>query len=423
MVNIAFTDDASSRKVTRFLFWLEIGAMIVVLGLILLQAYSLAFFLSFLTLLAFLAILAWLYFRYQRHPLVKEKNQLNRQALELENQVRAASQRIQAAQQKQEELKQAEQKELEVTLLTLQKTYIEKGLASHLIKDASIPGIGPKLKERLAEHHVLSAAQVNERVAQIPGMGKAKQLVLHSWRNIVNVRLNATKPARLSDEERAEINRKYQSLHAQSVAAQEEAEREQKSLSAELNSIQPRLKQLMPLTFIAYLSKSLASRGFMAVTLASLMLIGQLVSSVSATTSSLIASIPTATGTATSTLTPTVTFTPTIPFTPTITDTPTITFTPTITSTPTITNTPTATFTPLPTRTPLPTQTPIRPPTLAPAAGPCSCGGNLYNCSKADFSSKGAAQGCYNYCVSIGAGDVHSLDSDGDGLACESGLK
>ena len=68
-----------------------------------------------------------------------------------------------------------------------------------------------------------------------------------------------------------------------------------------------------------------------------------------------------------------------------------------------------------------PTLAPL--PTQAPSGGstgnaPCSCSGNLYNCS--DFSSHASAQACYNYCKSIGRGDVHRLDGDNDGSACES---
>ncbi len=47
----------------------------------------------------------------------------------------------------------------------------------------------------------------------------------------------------------------------------------------------------------------------------------------------------------------------------------------------------------------------------------CACTGNLYNCS--DFSSRAEAQACYDYCISIGAGDVHKLDGNNNGLACE----
>ena len=49
----------------------------------------------------------------------------------------------------------------------------------------------------------------------------------------------------------------------------------------------------------------------------------------------------------------------------------------------------------------------------------CDCSGDLYNC--ADFTTTSAAQSCYDYCISQGKGDVHRLDADKDGLACESG--
>jgi endonuclease YncB( thermonuclease family) len=48
----------------------------------------------------------------------------------------------------------------------------------------------------------------------------------------------------------------------------------------------------------------------------------------------------------------------------------------------------------------------------------CSCSYNQYNCS--DFSSHSQAQACYEYCISLGAGDVHRLDGDSNGSACES---
>lgn len=61
--------------------------------------------------------------------------------------------------------------------------------------------------------------------------------------------------------------------------------------------------------------------------------------------------------------------------------------------------------------TPVPTAT-------TPPAGPCACYANLYNCS--DFGTQAGAQACFAWCVGQGAGDVHQLDSDGDGVACES---
>lgn len=54
----------------------------------------------------------------------------------------------------------------------------------------------------------------------------------------------------------------------------------------------------------------------------------------------------------------------------------------------------------------------------ADAAAPCACTGNLYNCG--EFATQAAAQGCFDWCMQEVGMDVHRLDSDGDGIACES---
>jgi len=48
----------------------------------------------------------------------------------------------------------------------------------------------------------------------------------------------------------------------------------------------------------------------------------------------------------------------------------------------------------------------------------CQCDADLYNCS--DFSTQAEAQECYEFCLDQGAGDIHKLDYDDDGIACES---
>jgi micrococcal nuclease len=72
-----------------------------------------------------------------------------------------------------------------------------------------------------------------------------------------------------------------------------------------------------------------------------------------------------------------------------------------------------------PTSTVLPgTPTPTaRPASTQPGTGVCSCDYNQYNC--ANFASRSEAQSCFDHCVEQGAGDVHLLDSNGNGLACE----
>ena len=47
----------------------------------------------------------------------------------------------------------------------------------------------------------------------------------------------------------------------------------------------------------------------------------------------------------------------------------------------------------------------------------CDCAADLYACE--DFPSYTAAQKCYDFCLREVAEDVHGLDEDTDGVACE----
>lgn len=52
------------------------------------------------------------------------------------------------------------------------------------------------------------------------------------------------------------------------------------------------------------------------------------------------------------------------------------------------------------------------------SGGVCLCSSDSYACK--DFSTHKAAQACFDYCVSQGRGDIHRLDGNNDGNACES---
>lgn len=92
-------------------------------------------------------------------------------------------------------------------------------------------------------------------------------------------------------------------------------------------------------------------------------------------------------------------------------------------STPFVYNTPTMLppVTLAPSFTPIPTDTPFlllatQPSTSGGAV--CSCAGDTLNCS--NFQTRASAQACFNYCITQGAGNIHKLDQDNDGNACES---
>ena len=48
------------------------------------------------------------------------------------------------------------------------------------------------------------------------------------------------------------------------------------------------------------------------------------------------------------------------------------------------------------------------------AGAVCDCSSNRYDCN--DFSGHTAAQACYDYCISLGKGDIHQLDGDKNGI-------
>lgn len=69
-----------------------------------------------------------------------------------------------------------------------------------------------------------------------------------------------------------------------------------------------------------------------------------------------------------------------------------------------------------------PTPVPYRPPAQQYSPPPsysqsCSCNYNRYNCS--DFSTQRSAQACMQTCYASVGYDIHWLDNDNDGIACE----
>jgi hypothetical protein len=411
MSNLSFEDDALSRKVTRVFLLLQIAGMTIVVILSFLDLFLFALAISYFTFFIFIAIVLWLYSRYHEIPLVREKRELERLFHRFQKRIQAEEGVIQAAITERTRLFHAEKEEIHWTLRALQKDYIERELARASLQVAPIPGIGPKLKERLAEYGVESAAQITEKIADIPGFEEAKRLALISWRSSVLAALEDLTPQALPEEQLESIQGMYHALHNTNNAAERKARASKQILEHELISFKPRLQELAPLTFVNYLSKSLASHGIVAALIAFVLIVTQVMSSVSATAStaaSMIASIPTATTTVTPIPTATLTLAPTFTLTP------TITHTPTMTSTPSVTHTPLATFTLRPSSTPSLVATPTggsgngnchpayRSVCIPPPPPDLDCGDVPYD----NFE--------------VLPPDPHNFDREGDGLGCES---
>jgi ABC-type multidrug transport system fused ATPase/permease subunit len=424
MSNVSFAGDPFSRKVTRFLLVLQIAAMVIVVGLSLVDLFFLALAISLLTFVIFVASLLLLYARYREIPIVREKRELERFVNKFQRGILSEKKIIQAANTERASLFESEKQEISTALNSLQWNHIEMGLAMASIQDAAISGVEPKLKERLAGYGILSAAELTEKISDLPGFGEAKHRALMDWRGSVIERLESTKPNGLPEKQLEGIRQKYQALQNTNNAAERKSRTSVQILEHELMLFRPRLRQLAPFTFVRYLSKSLASRGIVAAPLALVLIMTQVVSSVSATAgaaSSIISSLPTPTAVPTRTMVPT-TATPFIARMSTATPSPTGTMSPT--STPSQTETPTLTLTSTPTSTPMPTFT-SRPSNTSYI--PVSGGGDTSNCDPAypgvcipppppDLDCPEIPYRRFQ----VLPPDPHNFDLDADGIGCES---
>ncbi len=545
-----FEGDLVDRKIFGVLLVIQFAALSAVLLLIFIGQPAVSLVLSFVTLLILGAFAAYVLNRFRRLPVVQEKRLLEQQAIDAQAHIQIEQQAVEQARQLRQNLAQDEQRELKESLLSLQQAFVQQGLQTSLLQDATILGIGPKLKERLADSSIRDASSVHAGMPQVPGVGDAKRLALLAWRAAVLTRLNVNKPRSLPPGQEASIRQKYQALNGDNVAREKRAQESKQQYERSLQENQKALSQFAGITLGRFLGQCVDSRGYVSVILFVAMLGVQVVSGATSATSAVRAAIPTSAPT----------FTPTA--------TPSLTPLPTGTRTASATPPATITLTLAPTATLLPTATSLLPasmagaaciPTVPPQTGrvvsvvdgdtikvlldqdgktysvryigmdtpemnqggllaaqatlansdlvygrkvmlikdvsetdrygrllryviadgifvnlelvargyataatyppdvacqstylaaeqqaraaslglwaaaaeqaplplptsqvdaACSCSGNLYNCS--DFSSHAQAQACYNYCISIGRGDVHRLDGNSDGDACES---
>jgi len=309
-----------------------------------------------------------------------------------------------------------------IALRALQKRHIENGLRMASIHETAISGVGPKLKQRLAGYDILSAADITEKISELPGIREDEAQVLTGWRRSLLEKLESTQPGGLPQKQMEAIRQKVQALQGQNDAVDRQARASQQMLKYELISFRERLKQLAPFTFPRYLSRSLASRSIVAAPLVFALIMTQVVSSVSATASSISSWIPTATVTPTETIIPVRKVRHTITHPPTataaaiekMTSLPTSPFTATISPT----QTPAATHTPFPTLTWQPSNTAIIPVSGGGSTGDCdpSYPGVCIPSAPPDLDCGDISYRGFQ----VLPPDPHNFDRDGDGIGCES---
>jgi len=202
------------------------------------------------------AVLGWLYYRYQSHPLTRKKNELMRQSSALSAKIKTEEAKIKHAEQQRDDLAIAQQTEISETLQLLQNQHIEAGLRAASIADKQILGIGPKLKEMLASHRILTAADVNkDALSEVKEFGEIKKQTMLIWRRLVEAQVNRAKPTTLPSETLNRILERYQQSRNANDEMERQASNTRSSLLEELQKLAPELEKIPEITFINYLSQ------------------------------------------------------------------------------------------------------------------------------------------------------------------------
>jgi hypothetical protein len=278
-----FETDSLPRTMLRGFLALQVAALGLVLGLRLVHLFLPALAVSSLTLLIFIAILFWLYARYRNLPIVREKETVQHVVPRFEKKLQAEAETIRAAGSERARLFDAEKREIHAALTALQTSHVEEGLGAASVRGAAVPGIPPRLKDRLIEQGIGSAADVNDAMPELPGLGETERRSLLEWRESILAGLQNTRPGELPHEQLEAIRQTYQALHDRNNLAERRALASLQLLQHELMFLRPDLRQLERVTFMGYLSKSLAPRALVAAMIALLLIGTQLASSFSAT--------------------------------------------------------------------------------------------------------------------------------------------
>ncbi len=119
-----------------------------------------------------------------------------------------------------------EQAELEQTLTTMRQRFVVEYLRQHRLADASIDGVGPKLKERLLSAGIETAADIDpQRIRTVDGIGEAKARDLEDWAKLHRSQAETLVPKSLSPLVRGPILMKHQSLRDEQTARKQSSER------------------------------------------------------------------------------------------------------------------------------------------------------------------------------------------------------
>jgi endonuclease YncB( thermonuclease family) len=359
--------DSLSSQIVRLWLFIEVFITLIsfILFILLPETAEILLFIVFFAIVITIIAGIFIFLRYRSLKIVKNKHTYLNEQTKLLNKISNIKNKLLIVEQALTSNQLNENLEIERNLQKIHKDYIENGLRGAKLVYGNIPGVGPKLKDKLKLNRINSAADIGPHIQNLEGFGRSKVQALLSWKESVLSQLESSKPEKLPEQQLSDIQLKYKRQRDNLIKTRESHQLQQTELGLELDNVNRNIRDFKDVTFINYLSLCLLGRvkynisqkGRTAILLG-VIGIGAIVLSafcMISTSSLFVASIPTHTPTYTVTYTiiPTFTFTlsttPTITLTPTPTNTSTITPTPTITLTPTITPTPTNTHPPSPT--------------------------------------------------------------------------
>src|SRR5262249_41893618 len=107
-------------------------------------------------------------------------------------------------------LVQASRTEHDVALTRKKDEHLEQHLRSALLANATINGIGPKLRDRLVYSGFRTAADINSTVLSVRDIGLRRGNDLLGWRRALEQTARMTEPKQLSIEEASIIRVHYE---------------------------------------------------------------------------------------------------------------------------------------------------------------------------------------------------------------------
>ncbi len=102
-----------------------------------------------------------------------------------------------------------ENQEKDSALSDLREEHIQAYLRGCTIEHARIPGVDPSYKARLAYHGITTAADIDYRVQNIPGISYSRYAALEAWRNLLEATAELSAPHQLPRAASTGIENRY----------------------------------------------------------------------------------------------------------------------------------------------------------------------------------------------------------------------